>query len=159
MSHSFATKLRHLRRQQNLTQTQLARQLALTSHTHISHLESGRKSPSLDLVLRVGRYFGVTTDYLLRDSIPPETDTEQTADYEERDTPFLQLFSARLRHLRKRHGMTQDELAQHLSSWSQAHISLLELGGSEPSIELVLHLADLFQVTTDYLLHGMFPVE
>lgn len=159
MPRCFHTKLRHLRHRQSITQAQLAGQLGLTSHTHISHLESGRKSPSLDLVLRVARYFGVTTDYLLRDSIPVATDTEQTAAYAEREAMFPQLFSAKLRHLRKQQGMTQEDLARQISSWTQAHISLLERGGSEPSIELVLQLADLFQVTTNYLLNDTIPVE
>ena len=36
---------------------------------YISNLEAGRKAPSLELVVRVADLFGVTTDYLLRDSI------------------------------------------------------------------------------------------
>jgi transcriptional regulator with XRE-family HTH domain len=159
MPRCFHTKLRHLRHRQGSTQAQLARQLGLTSHTHISHLESGRKSPSLDLVLRVARYFGITTDYLLRDTIPATADTAQTTTYAAPEARFPQRFSAKLRHLRKQRGMTQDDLARQMSFWTQAHISLLELGGSEPSIEFVLQLADLFQVTTDYLLNDAIPVE
>jgi transcriptional regulator with XRE-family HTH domain len=159
MPDDFGKKLRHLRRQRGLTQAQLAQQLALTSHAHISHLESQRKLPSLDLILRLVQYMGVTTDYVLCDAIPVEADTEQTATYAEHDATFLQCFSAKLRYLRKQRGMTQEDLARHVASRTQAHISLLELGGSEPSIELVLQLASLFQVTTDYLLNDAIPVE
>jgi transcriptional regulator with XRE-family HTH domain len=48
----------------------LAQQLEHITHTHVSHLEAGRKEPSISLVLRIADFFGVTTDYLLRDSIP-----------------------------------------------------------------------------------------
>jgi DNA-binding XRE family transcriptional regulator len=36
---------------------------------------------------------------------------------------------------------------------------LLETGRSEPSIELVLMLADIFGVTTDYLLRDAIPID
>jgi DNA-binding XRE family transcriptional regulator len=36
----------------------------------VSNLEAGRKEPSLDLVLRIADFFGVTTDYLLWDCEP-----------------------------------------------------------------------------------------
>jgi transcriptional regulator with XRE-family HTH domain len=45
------------------------------------------------------------------------------------------------------------ELAQRLGLAANAHISLLERGRHEPSIDLVVAIADLFGVTTDYLLH------
>jgi transcriptional regulator with XRE-family HTH domain len=51
-------------------QTELSLQLALRTQAHISLLESGRKEPSIDLVLRIADVFGVSTDYLLRDAIP-----------------------------------------------------------------------------------------
>jgi transcriptional regulator with XRE-family HTH domain len=44
------------------------------------------------------------------------------------------------------------ELVHQLGLKSQAHISLMEAGQSDPSIEMVIQLADLFGVTTDYLL-------
>jgi transcriptional regulator with XRE-family HTH domain len=47
-----------------------ARALGLGTQAHISHLESNRKEPSIGLVLKIAAFFGVTTDYLLRDSIP-----------------------------------------------------------------------------------------
>jgi transcriptional regulator with XRE-family HTH domain len=68
----FGTKLRSLRLQRNLTQVTLANQLGLARQGYISNLETGRKAPSLDLVVQIAGFFGVTTDYLLRDSIPIE---------------------------------------------------------------------------------------
>jgi DNA-binding XRE family transcriptional regulator len=61
----FGKKLRALRRQAGITQVELATKLGLTAHTHISVLESGRKTPSLDIVVKIADFFGVTTDTLL----------------------------------------------------------------------------------------------
>lgn len=54
--------------------------------------------------------------------------------------------------------MHQADLARQLGLRTQAHISLLEAGHKEPSINLVLRIADLFGVTTDYLLRDDIPV-
>lgn len=65
---SFGVSLARLRAQGGLTQAQLAANLALSGHAHISYLESGRKLPSVELLLRVADHFGVTTDDLLTPS-------------------------------------------------------------------------------------------
>ena len=57
----------------------------------------------------------------------------------------------KIRQFRKKSGMTQKDLADMLGIAS-AHLGRLELGHYKPSIEIVKKLADIFQVTTDYLL-------
>jgi DNA-binding XRE family transcriptional regulator len=74
--YQFGTRLRELRMQHGLKMNQLAAQLGLTSHSHLSHLEAGRKEPSLTLVLQLADRFGVTTDALLRDKLPPVPDAD-----------------------------------------------------------------------------------
>lgn len=66
----FGTKLRVLRRSRQMTQTDLALQLAPYTQAHISQLERGISAPSIELVLDLARCFSVTTDYLLLDAIP-----------------------------------------------------------------------------------------
>lgn len=154
MLRLFGAKLKHARRECRLTQGELAHRLALNSHTHISHLESGRKSPSLDLVVRLSQVVAVTTDYLLRDTIPVAAFPAHRLVGEADTWSGEDSFGHRLRHLRSHHGLLQADLAERLPPYTQAHISLLELGGSAPSIDLVLRLAELFDVTTDYLLRG-----
>jgi transcriptional regulator with XRE-family HTH domain len=56
----------------------------------------------------------------------------------------------RLRELRKTAGKTQVELASELGV-QQAHISQLEAGRGELSVALLVRLAQVFGVTTDYL--------
>src|SRR4028118_2228229 len=72
----FGTMLRKLRRAHGLTQGELAEQLGLDSHAHISNLERGRKIPSLTLVRRIARFFQIPIDRLLRSN---ETGSDPTS--------------------------------------------------------------------------------
>ena len=65
----FGEKLRTLRTQQRMTLKELAIALGHAAHGYISELESGKKLPTVELVLSVAQLFGVTTDELLRDDL------------------------------------------------------------------------------------------
>lgn len=60
-------------------------------------------------------------------------------------------FQERLKELRTEKGWTQKALAQKLSV-SDDCVFFWEKGRSEPSLQQVLDLAELFDVTTDFLL-------
>lgn len=64
----FPEKLRTLREQHHMTQRDLASELDLTQG-HIYLLESGRRKPSVDLVLKMAQLFRVTPDQLLLDDV------------------------------------------------------------------------------------------
>jgi transcriptional regulator with XRE-family HTH domain len=72
MPRLLGEKLRYLRTQQQMTQVELTQQLGLARQGYVSNLEAGRKAPSLDLVVQIADLFGVTTDYLLLDTIAVE---------------------------------------------------------------------------------------
>ena len=57
----------------------------------------------------------------------------------------------RLKELREKEGITQVELAELIDKRS-ATISFYETGRRNPSIEVLDELADLFDVSTDYLM-------
>ena len=63
----FGEKLRNLRTNKEMTLKELAHALGLTAHGYISEIEAGKKKPTADFVLKVARYFKVTTDELLKD--------------------------------------------------------------------------------------------
>ncbi len=65
----FGEKLRVLRTNQEMTLKELAYALGLTAHGYISEIEAGKKKPTADFVLKVARYFKVTTDELLKDEL------------------------------------------------------------------------------------------
>jgi len=154
MPRLFSAKIRHQRRENSLTQGELAVRLGLNSHSYVSHVEAERFPPSLSMVLRCARVFQVTTDYLLQDSIAIEKFQAATA----LPGDTAQLFSAKLRHLREQRGLTQQALADSLQIASQGYISKLEAGQKEPSPDLVVQIANFFEVGTDYLLVDGLPV-
>lgn len=60
-------------------------------------------------------------------------------------------FSEKLKALRLKNGLTQDELGEKLYL-SRISISYYEQGKFEPNIETIIAVADLFNITTDELL-------
>ena len=60
----FGENLRLLRKQRNLTQSELGSNIGL-SKAVISKYENGLGCPSFDILIRLAGFFGVTTDYLL----------------------------------------------------------------------------------------------
>ena len=61
------------------------------------------------------------------------------------------LFSDRLKQLRLRFGYSQAFLAEELSISRMAY-TLYESGHREPPLEILIHLAQMYQVSLDYLL-------
>ncbi|MBM3144815.1 MAG: helix-turn-helix transcriptional regulator [Chloroflexi bacterium] len=65
----FGEKLHALRKQKNMTLKELATELGYVAHSHISQIESSKKKPTVELVMKVSDLFGVSTDCLLRDNL------------------------------------------------------------------------------------------
>ncbi|MBV8859179.1 MAG: helix-turn-helix transcriptional regulator [Acidobacteria bacterium] len=65
----FGEKLRILRQHKGLTLQELATALGYKAHGHLSELEAGKKTPTVDFVLLVARFFEVSTDELLKDEL------------------------------------------------------------------------------------------
>jgi transcriptional regulator with XRE-family HTH domain len=76
MITQLGPKLRQLRERAGLSQTELAPLIGLKeiSKGYISEIESGKKIPRAETILRIALYFNVTTDYLLRDDIAARED-------------------------------------------------------------------------------------
>lgn len=152
MPRLFGEKLRKARLEHGLTQGELAQRLGLASHSHIAKLEANEDAPSLNLAVRVARILQISTEYLLRDTMHIEPIIALKTD-SSLDTPIAQKLGAQLKSLRLQHGLTQRDLAQKLHLASRAYISSLEAGHDKlPSIDLIVQIADLFGITTDYLL-------
>lgn len=64
---NLAEKILKLRKQYNLSQEQLAEKLGI-SRQSISKWESGQSIPELDKIVQISEIFGVSTDYLLRNT-------------------------------------------------------------------------------------------
>ncbi|MFQ5854611.1 MAG: helix-turn-helix domain-containing protein [Anaerolineae bacterium] len=68
----FGQKLRTLRERQGISLRKLASDLDFSSHAHLGRIETGEKSPSAALVLKIARYFDVSTDTLMKDELELE---------------------------------------------------------------------------------------
>jgi transcriptional regulator with XRE-family HTH domain len=64
----------------------------------------------------------------------------------------IQRFGEKLHALRTHRGLTLKELARALGYIAHGHLSELEAGKKLPTVEFVLKVADLFDVSTDQLL-------
>lgn len=71
----------------------------------------------------------------------------------------MQRLGEKVRLLRKRRGMTIKALALALGFPSHSYISEIETGKKAPGIELIIKLADLFQVSVDDLVRDEREVE
>lgn len=57
-------RIRQLRKMNNLTAKEFSTIFNI-SHSSVSLYESGKRTPSIDLIIKIAQYFDVSTDYLL----------------------------------------------------------------------------------------------
>ncbi len=61
----LAKKLKELREEKGITQEALASELGFSGKSSIANYESGLRNPDYETLIKITKYFGVTTDYLL----------------------------------------------------------------------------------------------
>lgn len=64
----------------------------------------------------------------------------------------MQRFGEKLRTLRERRGLSIRQLAALLDIHSHSHIVNLEAGRKQPSVDLILKVCELFQVSPNQLM-------
>lgn len=64
MKENFQTRLKELRIEQNLSQQKLAEQIGVTQKA-IDFWEKGINEPKASYIIKLAKFFSVTTDYLL----------------------------------------------------------------------------------------------
>ena len=133
----FKNRLRELRQERKESQQQVADGLGIPRQ-HYQKFESGAVLPGLEKAVALADYFNVTVDYLAGRT-------------EERNMKFNDYFSARLRQMRKESGETQAQVAAGIGTATR-YYQKLESGENLPGAELLIALADHFQVSLDYLM-------
>ncbi|MCG8352474.1 MAG: helix-turn-helix domain-containing protein [Chloroflexales bacterium] len=68
----FGEKLRTLRLQRGMSVRELTSALGYTGHGYVYNVETGKKKPNVEFVLKVAQLFNVTTDQLLWDDLEVE---------------------------------------------------------------------------------------
>lgn len=61
----FAARLKQLRKQRGMTQTEVAAAIGVTRSV-VSLYETEMRQPSPDMIVALARLYGISTDYLLR---------------------------------------------------------------------------------------------
>ena len=64
MNENFQTRLKELRIEKNFSQKKLAEQIGVTQKA-IDFWEKGINEPKASYIIKLAKFFGVTTDYLL----------------------------------------------------------------------------------------------
>lgn len=64
MKNEIKIRVRDLRKARNITQVQLARTLCVSKQS-VSNWENNNILPSIEMLVRIAKYFSVSTDYLL----------------------------------------------------------------------------------------------
>ncbi len=120
-------KLLELRKKNHLTQKDVAKVLGVSSRTYANY-ENEFTQPDINLLIELSDFYNVSVDYLIG-----KTEITQ------------------LKKIRQEKGYSQEEIAKKINI-SQSNYSKYELGKIEPNIELLIKLADIFNVSIDYLL-------
>ncbi len=68
---SFNRKLRDLREEQQLSQTELGKAISVNK-SYVSAWETGKGKPSFDNLIALSKFFRVSVDYLVFDNVPRE---------------------------------------------------------------------------------------
>lgn len=134
------------RERNGLTQSELAELLGVSQQT-ISKYENGSREPDLENLIRMSKIFHVTTDYLLGVSEPTSTYLL----HEEESIYFREEISLRLKKLMEERNTDSESLATICNLTSEEMRLFLDYGYL-PHIDILMKLADYFQVSLDYLL-------
>lgn len=129
----LAGNLKILREQKGKTQQVLATQLGVSDGA-IAMWETGSRTPGIGMIVELARYHGVSLDDLVLKDMRPAIPT----------------YARNLAYLRKKHDMTQNDIAN-LLRVSKATSCKYENGNVEPTIKQLIKLADFFGVTMNQM--------
>lgn len=136
--NNFGDRFKEQRQKKGLTQQEVA-DIFHINRSSISRYEKNQQVPEVQLLQKICDFFEVSIDYLVNGN---ENNSEPIKD---------SLFGKRLKQLRLENHLKQEELAQKIHS-SKANISRYESNSVEPSLKTLNELAELFDVSVDYLL-------
>jgi len=64
-------RLKQLRKAKQVSQDAVSKEIGITKSAY-SYYETGRNTPSVEVLIKMAHYYGVTTDYLLGQSEKPD---------------------------------------------------------------------------------------
>lgn len=144
----FHEKIKMLRKKKGLTQQEVAHFLGTVQSVY-SKWERGVYEPNYENLSMLVCIFDVSLDYLLSDYL--EKSKERYLKIKESELmKTSNIFPQRLKDLRLKKGLTQTELGKKLGV-KQSTFTNWENGKREPNFETLIKLADLLEVSVDWL--------
>ena len=137
---NFSESLTELLILHNITPSTFAKSLGCGKGT-ISRYQSGQKTPSLDLLIRMADYFQCSTDYLLGLETELYTRTFNTC------PPFQQ----RLPEFCKAMRITKYQI-EHKAGIAQSAIYKWQNGTGTPSVDSLIKISETFGCSVDFIL-------
>ena len=144
----FHEKLKMLRKKEGLTQQEVA-ELVHVERGVYTNWELGNRNPNYENLSMLACVFDVSIDYLLGDYL--EISKERYLKIKESDLmKTSNVFPKRLKELRLKKGLTQTELGEKVGV-KQNTFTNWENGKREPNFENLIKIADLLEVSVDWL--------
>lgn len=116
----LADKIADLRKKNGWSQEELANQLGV-SRQAVSKWESASSIPDLDKIVKMSLIFGVSTDYLLKDSLEAGRESEEVMEY---NTAELEMDGKAIQMISMESANVYLELLQQVSSKIALGVSL-----------------------------------
>lgn len=132
--HRIGQNIKNLRERKGMTQKELAAALGIT-RSALSTYEVGIREPNHATTIAIAKLFNVTLDELVMKEL----------------TPPIPMYARNLAYLRRKHDMTQADVAN-LLGVSKATSCKYENGDVEPNVEQLIKLAEFFGVTMDQII-------
>lgn len=145
---SFGKRLKKLRTDKEITQLQLSKILD-TAKSNISKYEADIIEPNMSMICKLSKYFNVATDYLL--GITDSELSYGTTAFSDKQISTNETVGNSLSYWIFKSGHDNEELAKMLG----VSVGLLEdfcSGGELPSLDVLIKLSDICEVSTDCLL-------
>lgn len=132
---TLARRLKAARTEADLKQTEVAQRTGIKRAT-LANWEIGRTEPDSVSLKLLAEFYGVSGNYLLG------VESNKDSDF---------ILGKRLTKLRKKMGLSQEELSRNLNIFRGTYAHY-EIGKRHPDFLTLRRLADFFNTTTDYLL-------
>jgi transcriptional regulator len=130
----LADNIKYLREQDGLTQREFAERFEV-SCAAVGNWESGTREPELSRIIKMAEFFSVTLDdFILTELRPPAP-----------------IYAQNIKHLRKKHEMTQEDMANLLGYRGKQGYNAIETGKAKATVENLEKISDYFGVTLDQL--------
>ncbi len=145
----FKDRLKSLRKEKGLKQNELAKKLN-ASRVTITRYENGTRQPDIGTVEKIAEILNVQPSLLFEVSNVHHEGLEEHQYLNEREGNIIE-FKDRLKSLRKEKNMTLQDICNSINV-GKGNLSSYENGHYKPSMEVIIKIANLFSVSTDYLL-------